>query len=217
MSSTHIVVQGDTLYRIADKFGFLNWRSIYDHVSNAGLRTLRPNPHVLHPGDVVQIPDVPKTITLEVPLDKRTSVVRVPIGQQLFRLLLVSDTRQPLGNLDYTLTFTGGARRGKTDAAGVLRDAIPVGVQDVKLVAGDLKQDLEIGKLNPLGADTIDGGVSGCKGRLRNIGYFVAKIDSVRGADFAETLRRFQAEHGLTVNGTLDDATRARLQAVHGS
>ena len=45
----------------------------------------------------------------------------------------------------------------------------------------------------------------------------VAKIDGVRGADFVEILRRFQAEHGLTVNGTLDDATRARLQAVHGS
>ena len=108
MASAHTVVQGDTLYTIAQQNGFPNWRTIYDHASNAALRVLRPNPHVLHPGDIVQIPDVPKRPTLEVPLDARTAIVRVPLGQQLFRLLLVDDDRQPLTNTAFTLTFAGG-------------------------------------------------------------------------------------------------------------
>ena len=60
MASAHTVVAGDTLYTIAQQNGFPNWRTISDHASNTALRALRLNPHVLHPGDIVQIPEVPK-------------------------------------------------------------------------------------------------------------------------------------------------------------
>ena len=217
MASAHTVVQGDTLYTIAQQNGFPNWRTIYNHASNAALRVLRPNPHVLHPGDIVQIPDVPKRPTLEVPLDARTAIVRVPLGQQLFRLLLVDDDRQPLTNTAFTLTFAGGSRSGSTDANGMLREFIPVGATTVTLQVQQLKRDLDVGKLNPLLVTTTDQGASGAKGRLRNIGFAVVDVDTPSQLDLAEALRRFQSEQQLATSGQLDGATRTRLQRVHGS
>lgn len=217
MATAHVVAQGETLYQIAAANGFPNWQVIYDHPSNAELRRRRPNPHVLHPGDVVQIPDAPKVPTIAVPLDRRTMVFRVPAGQQLFRLLVVGPDRKPVVDADYRLTFAGGERKGRTDPGGVIRDAIPVAVRRLTMTVGELSRDIDLGTLNPLGTDTTDGGVSGAKARLRNLGYFVRAVDGAAGAEFAGTLRRFQTEQGLPVTGVLDDATRARLQTGHGS
>ena len=219
MASAHTVVAGDTLYTIAQQNGFPNWRTIFDHASNAALRALRPNPHVPHPGDIVQIPEVPKRPGLEVPLDARTAIVRVPLGQQLFRLLLVDDDRQPLPNTAFTITFDGGSQSGSTDANGMLREFIPVSATTVTLQVQQLKRDLDVGMLNPLLVTTTDQGASGAKGRLRNIGFAVVNVDVDKPSQFdlAEALRRFQSEQQLATSGLLDAATRDRLQQVHGS
>jgi hypothetical protein len=152
-----------------------------------------------------------------VPLDARTSIVRVPAGEQLFRLRVVDESRAPVANAKFSLAFDGGSRAGNTDDVGMLRESVPVSVRTVTLTVGTLTQDIEIGKLNPIGAGTADGGVSGAKGRLRNIGYFLSVIDSDPNAEFVETLKRFQTEQNLGASGVLDDATRARLQSIHGS
>jgi hypothetical protein len=57
MSTPYTVKRGDTLTRIANRHGFRNWRAIYDHPDNAGFKRLRPNPNLIYPGDVIQIPD----------------------------------------------------------------------------------------------------------------------------------------------------------------
>ena len=57
MPHKHIVKQGECLSLIARRYGFANYRTVYDHADNAELRELRPNPNVLSPGDVVVIPD----------------------------------------------------------------------------------------------------------------------------------------------------------------
>jgi LysM domain len=57
MSKPYTVIRGDNLTKIAHRHGFRNWRAIYDHPDNAGFRRLRPNPNLIYPGDVVQIPE----------------------------------------------------------------------------------------------------------------------------------------------------------------
>lgn len=57
MPTPYTVKSGDTLSRIALRHGIRNWRTLYYHPINAGFRRLRPNPHRIYPGDVIQIPD----------------------------------------------------------------------------------------------------------------------------------------------------------------
>lgn len=57
MPTPYTVVRGDTLTKIANRRGFRNWRAIYDHPINAAFKRLRPNPNLIYPGDVIQIPD----------------------------------------------------------------------------------------------------------------------------------------------------------------
>lgn len=57
MASNYTVVSGDTLTAIARKHGFADWRTIYNHPSNAAFRARRPNPDRIFPGDVIVIPD----------------------------------------------------------------------------------------------------------------------------------------------------------------
>ena len=46
----YTVRQGDSIASIAFDHGF-RWETIWQHPNNAGIRELRENPYVLHPGD----------------------------------------------------------------------------------------------------------------------------------------------------------------------
>ena len=43
----HKVEPGECLSSIAEKYGFHQWKTVYDASENADLRTRRPNPNVL--------------------------------------------------------------------------------------------------------------------------------------------------------------------------
>jgi hypothetical protein len=55
-SKPYIVRSGDTFHSIARQFGFTNWADIYNNPANAALRTRRPDPNQLRPGDQIMIP-----------------------------------------------------------------------------------------------------------------------------------------------------------------
>ena len=57
MPTRHIVQQGDHLSSIAKRYGFTNFLTIWNDGDNSQLRSLRSNPHVLFPGDVVVVPE----------------------------------------------------------------------------------------------------------------------------------------------------------------
>ena len=57
MSETHEVKAGESLATIAERYGFGDWRKIFDHPANEKLRSKRPDPTLLPPGDKVFIPD----------------------------------------------------------------------------------------------------------------------------------------------------------------
>jgi Putative peptidoglycan binding domain/LysM domain len=215
MSTAHRVEQGDTLYTIAKQFGFPNWKVIFDDPSNADLKAKRKNPQILHPGDVVQIPDVSPDKGLKVPLDRRTIITLTKIGFQPLRLVLLDGSRFPLEKVSYVLSFEGGEIKGQTDEQGLVSEQIPVGIVEVTLRIGEEDFSLRVGHLNPLNIDTSDQGISGSKGRLKNLGYFIELVDGEFGPDAKEAVLLFQAEHRLTKTGTLDAPTRETLLATH--
>ena len=57
MSRCYTVVLNDNLTVIAQRFGLRGWRAIYDHPWNGAFRRRRPNPDLIHPGDIIYIPD----------------------------------------------------------------------------------------------------------------------------------------------------------------
>ncbi len=215
MPKQHRVKQGDSLYTIAKEEGFLNWRSIYDAPENESLRVLRPNPQVLLPGDVVVIPDVELPGT-PLSLDKRTIMARRKRGVQPLRIVLRREDGAPLAGQEYQLTFDGGNVRGKTDAKGLLREEIPVGVINVQLKAGIHSRTLVVGFLDPLD-DTPGQEITGVQERLRNLGYYNGPIDGATNGDLAQGLTQFQSDQRLPETGEADQETQEKLLEVHGS
>ena len=55
----HVVKKGDTLDKIAKKYKFKSWKTIYDAKANAKFRKLRPDPNKIEPGDKIVIPPLP--------------------------------------------------------------------------------------------------------------------------------------------------------------
>ena len=53
----HVVKPGECFTRIAERYGFSDYKALYDHPDNADLKKKRPNPNVLHPGDRIVVPD----------------------------------------------------------------------------------------------------------------------------------------------------------------
>lgn len=57
MPKQHTVQKGETLSKIAKQYQINDWRMLYNHPDNAPLREKRKNPNIIHPGDIVVIPD----------------------------------------------------------------------------------------------------------------------------------------------------------------
>ncbi len=212
--SCYRVQQGDTLAKIADAFGLASWKRIYDHPENADLRSRRPNPNLIFPGDSVFVPER-QDRTESTPTDQTHKFVYdKPV--QVLHLAVEDMDGKRLANKPYKLWVDGLFYPGTTDGKGMLEKEIPIQASVGKLVVGDYRWDLGIGDLNPMDDSTPDQGVSGAQGRLLNLGYPVGPLDGIYGSKTAAAIRYFQADEHLPETGELDAATRARLLAVHG-
>jgi hypothetical protein len=61
----HTVQRGETLSGIAAKYGFSDWKKVYQHPANEALRKQRPNPNNIVPGDKVNIPPDSRRLAAE--------------------------------------------------------------------------------------------------------------------------------------------------------
>jgi N-acetylmuramoyl-L-alanine amidase len=215
MPSKHVVQQGEDLFVIAARYGFRDYRTIYDDAANAELRSLRPNPQVLFPGDVIAIPDREPRVEEGDTGRRHRFFVRAP--QRLLRLRLRDPFGEPLVNEPYELVVDGVSVGSGlvTKPDGTLEHVIPTQARRGRLTTKDFAWDLRIGDLDPI-RETPDSGRSGMQARLRNLGYYHGLLDGIVGPRTEDALRRFQADHGLAVTGALDDATSAALIAAHG-
>jgi len=205
---THTVGVDECISSIAGQYGFF-WKTLWFHPNNASLRSLRKDPNVLMEGDEIYIPE--KTVKEEErPTDKKHTFIRKGIPSK-FRIRILLN-QEPRKNEPYVLVLDGKLIHGQTDGDGLIDIFIPPGSQQGKLSVGQGKTqqtfDLDFGHLNPVSEP------SGAIHRLENLGYDCG-LNKEKG--LPQALRSFQAQNGLAISGTLDDATKSKLVEVHGS
>jgi Putative peptidoglycan binding domain len=219
MPRVHTVRQGEHLAGIATKYGFKDWKHIYDHPSNANLKGHRADPFVLNPGDDISIPN-PRPKCIDCATDK-LHVFRL-VGQTVaIRIAIHDSDGGPLKAAPYSLiqkdNADGPTIRGHTDDAGVLECAIPVSAQLLELSIGAVTWDLHVGHLDPV-EDAGKPLITGVQGRLKNLGLYAGAIDGVLGPKTRAAVRQFQrtAMSRTDPDGEIDLDTASGLQKDHG-
>jgi N-acetylmuramoyl-L-alanine amidase len=178
MPTEYVVEEGDCISSIADAYGFVP-DTIWNHPSNAKLKTLRKDANVLMPGDKLVIPD--KEIKQ---VSKSTNQVckfqRKGVPEKLRVQLLLYD--RPRANLKYTLVLDSGKHlAGTTDGNGFVEAFVPPQCHSARLIISPEEEyDVEIGRLNPVGTE------SGVRQRLRNLGYLPRRENGESGGDTSQ-------------------------------
>jgi N-acetylmuramoyl-L-alanine amidase len=207
----YLVKEGDDISSISVEKGFF-WKTIWDDPGNQELKQERVDPNALFPGDRVTIPAL-KRKEESGATEMRHRFKRK--GEPSKLRMKVMEEREPRKNEKYTLEVDGGPpNEGVTDADGKLEINIPGNARKgiLKVGEGDkqLVYSLDLGCIY-----TIDS-MAGIQQRLRNLEYYKGAVDGKRNPQTREALKKFQAKQGLPVNGKPDQATRDKLEEMHG-
>ena len=192
---------GDCISSIADQFGFF-WQTVWD--ANPDLKSLRKNPNVLLPGDIVKIPDMVEKVE-SCPTDKRHTFVKKGTPAK-FRLIL-EHHNIPLANRHYILDIDGKIYEGQTSSTGLLEVNISPSARQgyLRLPNDHIECALQLGNLDPLNE------LGGVQQRLQNLGFLESAPSGELDDDTRAALQDFQSSVNIPVTGELDDATRAKL------
>ena len=211
MAVSHTVKEGEHLSGIAARYGFRDYRTIWNHPQNADLKSRRRDPHVLNPGDVVFIPD--KKLKSE---DRPTGARHVfqVTGQPLkLRLTLRDFDSQPIADTPCELEVDGAKYQLTSDASGTIQQAIPKTAAGgtLRVPSLDLELPLLIGHLDPEDQE------AGSKARLINLGYYALGMDDDdEDGQLRYAVEEFQCDQKANVTGELDASTCQRLRTSHG-
>ena len=199
---------------IAKKYGYGDWKSIYDHSRNAAFKQKRPNPNHIFPGDQVFIPD--KTRKQSECATEKTNTFRWKSTPTFFRLVLQDDKGELLSGKKYQLKVGDRVFTGTTGDDGLVEHKIPADKEEGELTVwlDDNSQDgykwpLKIGHLDPVEE------ITGVQARLENLGFECGSVDGVLGPATQDALRAFQAQMGLEPTGEIDEETRKKLSEGH--
>jgi N-acetylmuramoyl-L-alanine amidase len=123
---------------------------------------------------------------------------------------------EPIKNAPYVFEVDGlRVAEGKTDGDG--RVSVPLApnarVGHLRVHPGTAEEKTFVLALG--GVDPLDE-VSGVRQRLANLGYFCTPDGPDDADDLRTAVEKFQEQHGLKVNGKIDDDTRKQLKSAHG-
>lgn len=242
MSRKHVVQLGQSGPQIAARFGFEDWKTLYQHADNAELREKRSDPSAVFPGDVVAIPPVePRVFKLET--GKRHRIV-IPRPRATLNLVVKDCDAEPLAGKPFELRVAGRDEpiEGSTSGDGHVECDLPAAAREAQLIVwagGDKTGPRYVWRLALAGLCAPESD-AGMRQRLCNLGYHAgttraetnaetngeAKVDDGSaardpdGAPAASPLRlavaAFQEDMGLQVTGELDADTRSKVIAAHG-
>jgi hypothetical protein len=219
MGETHVVQQGECLTAIAARYGFADAKAIYEAPENAAYRQLRPDPHVILPGDRIVIPDrKKKSETLAT--GKRHRIV-VTLPQRHLRLKLQLAPGDSLEGEPFELSVGGQTIRGSVGGENAIEADVPAdeSAATLLLTKRNLKLRLAIGHLDPVrdgaGGELIPSGV---QARLHNLGFLAGVGSGSLDDETTAALRRFQAAvlGRAEPDGAPDDETLQKLVEAHG-
>lgn len=202
MPTKHVVKEGETLLTIAAVHRFGDWRTIWSHGDNAGLRERRPDPMVLVAGDEVMIPDrEPRWERVET---NRRHVFKVEGLEARLRLLVEDELGASLHGAAWTLvTDEGRTKKGTVGARGLVDCRLPPTCRTATLTVSqgklEITWNLQLGALQPVEE------VKGVQARLSSLGYLDGRQTGEVDDATKKAIEAFQRRHGLPVNGAADD------------
>ena len=207
----YVVRQGDYLIKLAARDGF-DADSVWNHPKNQALRAERKNPNMLHPGDVLFLPDE-KAEWHELRVGSENmftaNVPTVSVTASFLR------SGRPLANAKCRIEGVGWNADATTDGGGKLALQVPVTTQFVTVSFQEvpLVRTLCVGHLDPIDKP------SGALERLRNLRYLPAHvtIGLEDPSALARVVTSFQKANKLPATGELDAATLDALRKAHGS
>jgi len=216
MADYHTVEQGECLASIAEKYGFPNYKKIYEHPENSELRKNRPNPNLLSPGDCIFIPDMePKDYPRGTEKKHSFKLHRQPT---MVRIVVADEKGKPFSGNKYKLTVGFKAYEGTTGSDGLIEQKVDSGEEQGELTVwwkGEPQMlactwTLQIGHLDPVEE------TSGIQARLNNLGFDCGSVDGIIGPRTEAAVKAFQEEHSLNVDGIPGPKTQAKLKEVYG-
>lgn len=194
----HTVQDGEGLQSLAH-LQRINPLRIWDHPKNQALFQLRKNPHILHPGDELYLPEGIR----ECPGLETGQCHKLQFGRYPCEIRMVVDVASIYAekSVHYQLELEDGTMlRGCTtlraDSPSKLAMRIPAtvdsGVLTVFLDPEDPEQNLRVnvglGHLCPVDE------TRGLQARLRNLGYDVGELDGSRGPRTEQGLEAFRQD-----------------------
>ncbi|MCI0406371.1 MAG: peptidoglycan-binding protein [candidate division Zixibacteria bacterium] len=214
MAVTHTVKQGESLSAIAQAYGFTDWKKIYDHPDNREFKKKRPHPHILFPGDKINIPEK-ESKEESCSTEQKHRFKRIREGLKL-RLAVKDFGFEPLANTACELEIDGTVYSLTTDGEGMIEQPISPSAEKAvlrfqdPLVPFDVAIPIQIGHLDPIEE------ITGQKARLSNLGYYFGPPDGEDDEKFNIAVQEFQCDHDLKVDGVCGPKTQDKLKAIHG-
>jgi N-acetylmuramoyl-L-alanine amidase len=213
---THVVQPGEHIGLIAARYGFSDYKEIWEHDNNSALRNKRSNPMILAAGDEIFIPKKDgisikikqfeaHTITLNI-AEYQLRVKCLDLNRQTItrNSILTRDNGDTIATVLEEDIYTATIRANDTKLDMTFPDAPPLPAKD--------EIPLVIGGLNPITEP------SGQQQRLNNLGYFAGFDDEPdpESTQFKWAVEEFQKDNGLTVDGKCGPKTQEKLESVHG-
>jgi len=204
----YVVEEGEHISGIAEKFGFRDFRTVWNDPHNAKLRAKRKNPHVLLPGDELFIPE--KEIRTENRPTAKLHAFQIPSGKLKLKVLIQNVDGDPIDDTTVSLLAGGEASRVKTQQ-GIVEKEIPRNAHDGKIELEDDQIPMGIGDLDPVDSE------SGQLQRLMNLGYYRKPISPIDQDEWRSGVEEFQCDHDLNPpTGVVDGQTQDKLEEAHG-
>ncbi len=215
---THTVAQGENLTLIAKKYGYSDYRLIYQHADNSEFRRQRPDPNILYPGDVLCIPEIlPGTKTAST---GKKSQYRVKSQVKEKLKIKVQDVEgSAWGGIKVKLEVEGELFELELGDDGLIEVEISPEVS-----TGWLKLFLDKGSENHTHCyelclnylDPVEK-LSGVQARCNALESECGEVDGVMGDNTEKAVKAFQGEYDLDVDGIPGPLTQNKLRAVFGS
>jgi hypothetical protein len=208
------VEPGDHLTGIAEKLGLPDTQTILLQSANADFRD-RPHPEMLNPGETLSLPDLePLKYTLAT--GKRHKLT-IPRPKAKLCVAFTTFQGKPTAASQVELRLNGKAPEAISLSDGVLEEPISptCPLAEVKMPAS-AEGKPEVHWRLRLGHMVRSEGDEGAFARLRNLGYYRVVPKAADARERRSAIEEFQFVQGLTVSGTLDDATRATIEDLYG-
>jgi N-acetylmuramoyl-L-alanine amidase len=205
---SHVVAEGEHISGIAQSYGLFDYSLVWNHPDNADLRSQRPDPHVLQPGDVLAIPPVDATPRADKPTGAKHPFTLQTSPLKL-RIKLLDLLVKPMTGVQVTV----GGLPVTSDGDGLVEAPVDKAAQDVPFDLNGGEWDLHPGALNP----SDDTSERGYIARLFNMGFLWDRDAMDGDAEMTIALQDFQAQYQLPLSGQLDDATKAKLKEAYGA